>query len=164
MADSPIHVYLNDHLAGATAGKDLAAQAAERHDGELGEFFTEIAGAISGDYNTLTTLIDQMGAAGSGGKEAVAKAGSWMSEDKFSGDTVGDPAFGTFITLETLCIGVEGKLCMWKALKLVEDEHPELKALNLELLIDSAQSQRDRLESKRLEVGRSALSSGKVSA
>jgi hypothetical protein len=164
MADSPIHVYLNDHLAGATAGRELSAQAAERHEGELGEFFATIAGEISGDYNTLTTLVEQMGAGSSGAKEALAKAGSWISEEKFSGDTVGSPEFGTFLTLETLAIGVEGKLCMWKALKLVEDEHPELKALNIDTLIDSAQSQRDRLESKRLEIGGSALSSGKVSA
>jgi hypothetical protein len=164
MADSPIHVYLNDHLAGATAGKDLAAQAAERHDGELGDFFTTLAGEISGDYNTLATLIDTMGASDSGAKSALAKAGSWISEEKFSGETVGDPQFGTFLTLETLSIGVEGKLCMWKALKVVQDEHSELKSLNIDTLIESAQSQRDRLEGKRMEAAGSALSSGKVNA
>ena len=164
MTKDPLHIYLNDHLAGATAGRDLAAQAAERHDGELGEFFTTIAGEISGDYNTLSTLMDTIGAGGSGAKEALAKAGSWISEEKFSGETVGDPEFGTFLTLETLSIGVEGKLRKWKALKLVEDEHPELKSLDIDMLIESAQSQRDRLEGKRLQVAGSALSSGKVNA
>jgi hypothetical protein len=163
MAQQPIHVYLNDHLAGATAGVDLAKQAAERHDGELGEFFTQLADEISADHNTLTSLMDQMDAHASGAKEVLAKAGSEISEAKFSGESMDDPEFGTFLTLETLSIGVEGKLCMWKALKVVEDEYAELKSADIDTLVERARSQRDKLESKRLEVAGSALSS-KVSA
>jgi hypothetical protein len=163
MAQQPIHVYLNDHLAGATAGVDLVKQAAERHDGELGEFFAQLADEISADHNTLTSLMDQMDAHHSGAKEVLAKAGSEISEAKFSGESMNDPEFGTFLTLETLSIGVEGKLCMWKALKVVEDGHPELKSAGIDALIDRAQAQRDKLESKRLEVAGSALSP-KVSA
>jgi hypothetical protein len=164
MADEPLHVYLNDHLAGATAGVDLAKQAAERHDGELGEFFAQLADEIAGDHNTLTSLLDQMDAHASGAKEVLAKAGSAISEAKFSGESTDDPEFGTFLTLETLSIGVEGKLCMWKALKVVEGEFPELAAANIDTLIERAQSQRDKLEAKRLEVAGSALSGEKVDA
>jgi hypothetical protein len=164
MADAPLHVYLNDHLAGATAGVDLAKTATENHDGELGEFFAQIADEITGDYNTLTSLMDQMDAHASGAKEVLAKAGSVVSEAKFSGESTDDPEFGTFLTLETLSIGVEGKLCMWKALKVVEGDHPELAAANIDTLIERAQSQRDKLESKRLEVAGAALSGDKVDA
>jgi hypothetical protein len=164
MADEPLHVYLNDHLAGATAGVELVKQAAERHDGEFGEFFAQLADELSGDYNTLTSLIDQMAARASGAKEVLAKAGAAVSDAKFSGESMDDPTFGTFLTLETLSIGVEGKLCMWKALKVVEHASPELTAANLDTLIERAQSQRDRLESKRLEVAGSALSGETVDA
>ena len=164
MAQQPVHVYLNDHLAGATAGVDLVKQATERHDGELGEFFTQLADEISADYNTLTSLMDQMDAHASGAKEVFAKAGSEISEAKFSGESMDDPEFGTFLTLETLSIGVEGKLCMWKALKVVADEYPELKSTDVDTLIERAQSQRDKLESKRLEIAGSALSGEKVDA
>jgi hypothetical protein len=164
MADQPLHVYLNDHLAGATAGVDLVKQAAERHDGELGEFFAQLADEITGDYNTLTSLIDQLGAHASGAKEVLAKAGSVVSEAKFSGESTDDPEFGTFLTLETLSIGVEGKVCMWKALKVVEDNVPELAAANVDTLIERAQSQRDKLEGKRLEVAGAALTGQKVDA
>jgi hypothetical protein len=163
MAEQPIHVYLNDHLAGATAGADLAKQAAERHDGELGEFFARLADEVGADYNTLTSLMDQMDAHASGAKEVLAKAGSEISEAKFSGESMDDPEFGTFITLETLSIGVEGKLCMWKALKVVADDYPELSSTDIDTLIERAQSQRDKIEGKRLEVASTALSS-KVSA
>jgi hypothetical protein len=163
MADQPIHVYLNDHLAGATAGVDLVKQAAERHDGELGEFFAELADEISADNNTLTSLMDQMDAHASGAKEVLAKAGSEISEAKFSGESTDDPEFGTFITLETLSIGVEGKICMWKALKVVADDYPELSSTDIDKLLERGQSQRDRIEGKRLEIAGSALAP-KVSA
>ena len=164
MAHEPLHVYLNDHLAGATAGVELAKQGAERHDGELGEFFAQLADEISADHNTLTSLMDQMDAHASGAKEVLAKAGSVLSEEKFSGESTDDPTFGTFLTLETLSIGVEGKLCMWKALKVVEGDVPELASANIDTLVERAQSQRDKLESKRLEIAGSALSGEKVDA
>ena len=160
----PLHIYLNDHLTGATAGVDLVTSAAERHDGEMGEFFTQLTDEISGDYNTLTSLIDELNAHASGAKEALAKVGSELSETKFSGESVDDPGFGTFLTLETLSIGVEGKLCMWKALKVVQDDVRELGTFDIDTLIERAQSQRDRIEGKRLEVAGSALSSSKVGA
>lgn len=163
MAHDPIVVYLNDHLAGATAGVDLVTNAAERHDGEMGEFFQQLADEISADYNTLTTLMSTMNAQGSGVKEVFAKAGFEIAESKFSGESTKDPELGTFLTLETLSIGVEGKLCMWKALKVVEDDHTDLKSFDVDGLIERAQSQRDRIEGKRLDVANSALSS-KVNA
>ncbi|MEA2293854.1 MAG: hypothetical protein QOE86_1493 [Solirubrobacteraceae bacterium] len=164
MTTNPLHVYLNDHLAGATAGVELVRTAAENHDGELGDFFQELADGIGADYETLTSLINQMGAKASGAKEAFAKIGAEVSESKFSGESVDDPQFGTFLTLETLSIGVEGKQCMWKALKAVEGDYAELASLDIDTLIERAQSQRDRLEGKRLEIAGSALSAAKVEA
>jgi len=164
MNKNPLHVYLNDHLAGATAGVDLVTTAAENHDGELGQFFQELADGISADFNSLTSLVDQMNAHASGAKEAFAKIGSEVSEAKFSGETIDDPQFGTFLTLETLSIGVEGKKCMWTALRTVADGHPELAAMDLDTLVERAQSQRDRIEGKRLEIAGSALAASAVSA
>lgn len=164
MMKDPLHIYLNDHLAGATAGVELVRTAAENHDGDLGEFFTELADGISADFNTLTSLIDQLNAHASGAKEAFAKVGAEISASKFSGESIDDPAFGTFLTLETLSIGVEGKACMWKALKVVEGDYRELSALDIDALIEKAQSQRDAIEGKRLEVAAGALSASKVGA
>jgi hypothetical protein len=157
MMKDPLHVYLNDHLAGATAGVDLVKSAAERHEGDMGDFFAQLADEISADYNTLTSLIAQLNAQGSGVKEAMAKAGAEFAEDKFSGETIGHPTFGTFITLETLSIGVEGKLCMWKALRCVQGDITDLAGADIDGLIERAQSQRDRIEGKRLEIAGGAL-------
>jgi hypothetical protein len=164
MMKNPLHIYLNDHLAGATAGVDLVTSAAERHDGEMGEFFQQLADGINADYQTLTSLIAQLDAHGSGAKEALAKIGSEVSEAKFSGESVDDPQFGTFLTLETLSIGVEGKLCMWKALKCVEGDVRELGSIDIDTLIERAQSQRDAIEGKRLQLAGTALAGSQVSA
>ena len=59
MAYSALDTYLNDHLAGATAGKNLAKMAAEEHQqDEHGPFFAEISSEISADYDTLARAHD----------------------------------------------------------------------------------------------------------
>jgi hypothetical protein len=50
MADRAIDVYLNDHLAGAMLGSDLATQIRERHEGSpLGDLMSSIAAEIEED-------------------------------------------------------------------------------------------------------------------
>jgi hypothetical protein len=165
MADEPLHVYLNDHLAGASAGTTLVKQAAEQNEGtEIGDFFATLVDEIGADLNTLTVLIDRLGVDVSAGKGKIAELGTKITETKFSGETVGSADFGAFITLETLSIGVEGKLCMWKALKAIESEVPELADTDIDTLTERAQSQRDRIEGKRLEWAPRALSGTPVGA
>jgi len=40
-----------------------------------------------------------------------------VSRAKFTGLTSGEPELGTFMALESLCLGVDGKASMWKALE-----------------------------------------------
>ena len=70
----------------------------------------------------------------------------------------GEPDFGLFMALETLTLGVEGKLAMWTALKQIADEHPPLAAANLDDLIARADSQHDALENERLATSGRVLS------
>jgi hypothetical protein len=158
MAYESIEVYLNDHLAGATAGVNLVEQAADRHrSDELGEFFAPLAAEIKADYETLEGLIEDMGADKSATKTALAEIGSKLAAPKFDSEGAGNEHLGDFVTLETLSIGVEGKRCMWSALKTVADAYPELQALDLDDLESRAQDQRGRIESKRNELAPLAL-------
>lgn len=156
MAYQGLDVYLTDHLAGATAGVNLAQMAAQEHRAdEHGAFFGEIASEIKADYDELERLIDEIGTDRSATKTAAAEIGSKMMAPKFTGGD--DDDLNAFVSLETLSIGVEGKLCMWKALRLVQDSNATLQSFELDELIERAQSQRDRLEAKRLEVAPQAL-------
>jgi hypothetical protein len=156
MAYRGLDVYLTDHHAGATAGVNLATMAAEEHKAdEHGAFFGEIASEIKADYETLERLIADLGTEKSATKSAAAEIGSKMMAPKFTGGD--DDEFNAFITLETLSIGVEGKICMWKALKTVEGSNPTLEGYDIDELLARGESQRERIESKRLEIAPQAL-------
>ncbi len=156
MAYHGLEVYLNDHLAGATAGLNLAQMAAEEHKGdEHGAFFGEIASEIKTDFETLERLIAELGVEQSATKTAAAEIGSKMMAPKFVGGD--DDELNAFITLETLSMGIEGKVCMWKALKTVQTGYPTLESLDLDDLIARGESQRERIEAARLEIAPQAL-------
>ncbi len=156
MAYHGLDVYLNDHLAGGTAGVNIARIAADEHrSDEHGAFFGEIASEIKTDYATLEQLIADLGVEKSATKTAAAEIGSKMMAPKFtSGD---DDELNAFVTLETLSIGVEGKICMWKALKTVQDAYPTLEQFDIDGLLARGESQRERLEAERQKMAPRAL-------
>jgi hypothetical protein len=153
MAYHGLETYLTDHLAGATAGLNLARLAATEHQGdEHGEFFGQLAIEIREDYETLEQLVESLATDKSATKTALAEVGSKLMAPKFTGD---DDEFNAFITLETLSIGVEGKRCMWLALRTIED--PTLDGLDIDALVERAEDQRARIEEQRLAVAPQAL-------
>jgi hypothetical protein len=156
MAYQGLEVYLTDHLAGGTAGVNLAEMAAEEHrSDEHGAFFGEITSEIKADHETLERMIAELGVQKSATKAAAAEVGSKIMAPKFVGGD--DDQLNAFITLETLSMGVEGKVCMWKALKTVEDAYPTLKNYDLDELIARGESQRERIEATRLQIAPQAL-------
>jgi len=155
MAYHGLDVYLNDHLAGGTAGVNLAEMAAQEHrSDEHGAFFGEIASEIRKDHDTLERMMVAMNTEQSATKVAAAEIGSKMMAPKFKGT---EDELNAFVTLETLSIGVEGKHCLWKAVKTVESSYPGLAEFNIDELIARAQDQRSRIEAKRLELAPQAL-------
>jgi hypothetical protein len=156
MAYSALDTYLNDHIAGATAGTNLAKMAAEEHQtDEHGPFFSEIYSEIQADFETLQQLASALGVDQSATKAALAEVGSKMMGPKFTaGD---DDELNAFVTLETLSIGVEGKVCMWKALKTVEGAYPEFKEFDIDDLLARAEGQRAKIEAERQKMAPQAL-------
>lgn len=158
MADNAIDVYLNDHLAGAMLGSDLAKQIQARNRGTaLDQLMQSLAPEIEQDRRTLIELMQRLDSSKNPIKQATAWIAEKTSRAKFSGMTSGDPELGTFMALETLALGVRGKACMWKTLKQVADQHPPLASVNLDELIDRARAQEDALERERLAAGARAL-------
>jgi len=158
MADKAMDVYLNDHLAGAMFGVALAEQIQARSEGTaLGELMESLAPKIEEDRQTLMDLLERMGTS----KNPVKQATTWVTEKasqaKFSGLTSGEPELGTFMALEILSLGVEGKMSLWTALKEVADQYASLESVNLDELIKRAQTQRSMLERERIAASRRAL-------
>jgi hypothetical protein len=165
MTHKAMQVYLNDHLAGAMLGSDLAEQIQSRNQHTpLGELMQSIAPQIEEDRQTLIGLMERMGTP----KNPVKQAGAWVTEKasrvKFRGLISGGPELGTFMAVESLALGVQGKLSLWRALQQVADQHPAIASVNLDELIDRAQTQYDLLEPERLAAGRLALSHAHAAA
>ena len=158
MADNAIDVYLNDHLAGAMLGSDLAEQIQVQNRGTaLGQLMESLAPQIQHDRQTLIELMERLESSKNPIKQATAWIAEKASRAKFSGMTSGEPELGTFMALETLALGVRGKACMWKTLKQVAGQHPAIASMNLDELIDRARTQEDALERERLAAGTRAL-------
>ncbi len=154
----PIDVYLTDHLAGATGGCELAQRAAEEHKGTpLGEFFSNLYTEIEQDKNTLEDMTKRLGTQ----PNPIKQAGAWLMEKvtrlKLSTQTGGAPQFNALLTLETLEMGVTGKLCLWRALKEISEASEVIRSFDLDNLVSRAESQIDTLEKERVKTARTAL-------
>ncbi len=163
MTDKAVEVYLNDHLAGAMLGSDLAKSIRDRHEGTaLGEVMRSIATEIEQDRQTLDDLMERMEVS----RNPVKQVSGWLAEKatrvKFGGLLSGAPEQGAFMALESLALGVEGKACLWRMLKELAGQYSPLAATNLDELITRAESQRTTLERERLQAGRRALQSDAV--
>jgi hypothetical protein len=158
MADKAMNVYLNDHLGGAMLGSNLAEQIQAQSEGTaLGKLMGALAPQIEEDRQTLIELMERLDAPRNPVKQATAWVAEKASRAKLRGRTSGEPEVGAFIALETLCLGVQGKLCLWTALRQVADRYEPLASINLDELIERAQKQHSALERERMAASRRAL-------
>jgi hypothetical protein len=165
MADKAIDVYLNDHLAGAMFGSDLAQQLAERTEGtDFGQAMGTLASTIEEDRETLKGLMDQMGTSRNPVKQAATYVAEKVSRVKLSGLSAGEDEFGLLLALETLSLGVEGKASMWAVLRDVGGRYPALAQTDFDALLHRARDQREILEQERIEAGRRAFTGAGVGA
>ena len=153
MDDKALGMYLNDHLGGAMMGCELVDQIASRTEGDLpGDLFAKLAPEIATDRDTLRDIMDRLDVTANPGKQATAWVAEKMSRLKFSGVTSGEPDFGLFMAIETLTLGVAGKLALWTVLQDLAVDHPALAATDLDDLIERARAQHDALETERRRV------------
>jgi hypothetical protein len=157
MRPSPLSTYLTDHLAGATAGVNLARRVARDGDGaDAGQSLAQVASDIEQDRETLKRFMDEAGVRGSALKNATA----WLSERaarlKPNGRLSGDPRMHRLHELELLSLGIAGKLALWQALR-AAPEAATRGRLDLDALEARARDQRDRVERERIAAARTAL-------
>jgi hypothetical protein len=158
MAHRPIDVYLNDHLAGATFGVDLARQLEARTEGtDFQPEMSRLAAEIEADLDTLTDLMERIGATRNPSKQVTAWVAEKASQLRLTGLTSGGDELGTFLGIEALSLGVEGKASLWTTLRDLRDQYPELLSADLDDLLQRAQRQRQVLEAERVAAARRSL-------
>jgi hypothetical protein len=158
MTNRTISVYLNDHLAGATFGADLARQLEARTEGtDLHAETARLAADIAEDLQTLSGLTHRLGVTRNPAKQVTTWVLEKASRVKLSGLSAGSEQLGIYLSLETLSLGVEGKAALWTALREIKAGYPELQSVDLDRLIERAQQQREILERQRIVVAPRAL-------
>ena len=139
-------IYLNDHLAGATLGVELARrlQASNDDEPEFGAALAEICAEIEADRETLKSAMDRLGVAQGRLKPLAAVFGERLGRLKLNGRLWGYSPLSRLDELELLQIGVVGKRMLWRAL---EHTHAgQLPEFELDALAARASEQLRRLE------------------
>jgi hypothetical protein len=150
-------IYLNDHLAGATAGLEVARRlrASNEGDREFGPALGEICAEIEEDREKLKSVMDQLEVGESRVKPTAAVIGERLGRLKLNGQLRGYSPLSRLEELEMLQTGVVGKRLLWRAL---ERTHAgELSAIDLGALAERATEQLRRLEALHQKAAAPAL-------
>jgi hypothetical protein len=158
VSSEPLGIYLNDHLAGAATGTELAKKISEENVGtRYGSFLAELAPEIERDRATLAELMEALNIERSGIKQAAGWISEKLTRVKLDERLIGSADLKRLLEFETLSLGIEGKQAMWRSLRQVSDRYPELAATDFDALIKRAEGQRSRLEEHRLDAASKAL-------
>ena len=157
MPDHLLAIYLNDHLAGATLGVELARRlrGSNRGDPEFGPALGEVCAEIENDRETLMAVMEQLGVGQSKLKPLAAVLGERLGRLKLNGRLRGYSPLSRLEELELLQLGVTGKRRLWRALEHTRAE--ELEGFDLVALAERATEQLSRLEALHLKAAPPAL-------
>lgn len=158
MDDKLLGIYLNDHLAGATAGLELARRSLNSNQGTIYEsFLRDLVTGIDEDKRELETLMETIGVP----QDKLKQVAAWTTEKagrlKLNGQLTGYSPLSRLVELEGLFLGVTGKRSLWRSLKQVADHDSRLAVTDFDKLLARADEQRAGLEEHRLRAAAEAL-------
>jgi hypothetical protein len=151
-------IYLNDHLAGATVGLELAKRARGSNEGtEYGEALDRVAREIEEDRHTLQGLMDTLEIRRDHPKVAFGWVAEKFGRLKPNGQLTGYSPLSRLVELESLSLGITGKASLWEALTEVAAEDARLNTEELRRLAQRAERQRAEVWRLRQKAAREAL-------
>lgn len=153
-------IYLQDHLAGSTAGVELFRRAAGAHKGTaLGDILETLTLEVTSDQQALEAVMAVLGVGPDRVKTAAAWAGEKVGRLKLNGALLHRSPLSDVVELEAMRLAVEGKAAGWRLLQALADADPRLAQVDLDDLLRRAGDQITRLESLRISVGQDRLTS-----
>lgn len=160
-SDVLLAIYLNDHLAGSTVGRELSRRSAGSNRGTPYEpFLSGLAREIGEDRRSLLAIMDALGVRVDRLKAAAAWGGEKLGRLKLNGQLRGYSPLSRVVELEGLVLGVYGKRGLWITLRELARDRPVLIVDELVGLRARAESQLDGLETHRLQAIADALGPG----
>ena len=153
MNDRLLKIYLADHLAAATAGLALLRRsAASNSDNAAGAFLLRLSSEIASDREALRKIIrSSLGYDESNAKQLLAWLGERAGRLKLNGQLVGYSPLSRLLELESLSVGIAGKLALWQTLLQLPGLEQRLALFDLAGLAHRAAAQRAEVEQHRLK-------------
>jgi len=158
MPADPLAIYVNDHLAGSIAGLNLMDALSERAASTpLGAQLRELAEEVREDQQLLRDILDRVKA----GERRLAQAAAWVTEKATEGrlDLTGSTHqhLELLEALESLALGLQGKLALFRALAELEPHDPRLSGLPLAARAARTEAQHAMIEHERIAAAREAF-------
>jgi hypothetical protein len=158
MNERHLRIYLQDHLAGSTAGLELARRTRGANEGtDYGPPLAKIADEIEADRRHLQGLIEDLGFGGDRLKNIAAWGLEKVGRLKLNGQLTGYSPLSRLVELEGLLTGITGKKGLWVSLLELAPSEPRLDAELLARLRDRADAQRATVEELREKAAREAF-------
>ncbi|MGW3494642.1 hypothetical protein [Streptomyces sp. NPDC001020] len=156
-------IYLNDHLAGATAGTQRAAHLARTARGSaLGRAIAPVAAEIAQDRSELLGIMRDLDVPVRRHKVCVGWVGERLARLKGNGRLVRRSPLSTVLELEALRLGIEGKAAGWQTLRRISATDERLDPAPLDRLLERARRQQDTVEEWRTREAETALHAPEV--
>lgn len=153
-----LRIFMQDHLAAATAGLELARRTRGANQGTAyADDLERIAEEIADDRQALEELMADLGF----GSDRVKNIGAWTGEKlgrlKLNGRLTGYSPLSRVIELEGLVAGISLKLSLWDILLDVSEQEARLDRDRLRRLITRGEEQRQTVAALRARAARDAF-------
>lgn len=154
-----LSIYLNDHLAGSTAGVSLAQRLADQNRGNRFGIVTDrLAHEIEEDRDQLIAIMERLGVRRNRLKVAAGSLGEYLGRLKTNGSMRAYSPLSRLVELEAMALGVEGKRSLWRSLQRAFGD--SAAGIDLDRLEQRAHCQYVQLERLRLDAAELAFSAG----
>lgn len=151
-------IYLNDHLAGATAGTERIAHMVRTAGGSaLGRALGPVAAEIAQDRTALLGIMRDLGVPVRRYKVCAGWAGEKVGRLKPNGRLVRRSPLGTVLELEAMRLAIEGKAAGWQTLRRLSVTDERLAPDRLDTLLERARRQQETVEAWRVRQAEEAL-------
>jgi len=159
MPADPLTRYLQDHLAGSVAALQLMETLADHEPGlPLEQKLRGLHAEVTEEQETLKAILARL----EGEESSLKQAAAWLTEKLHRGRLAlaerADPALARLTGLESLALGLQGKLALYRALEDVAPDEPRLggypfAALQARTLLQHAMVEQERMAAARVAFG-----------
>jgi len=158
MDEKLLRIYLQDHLAASTGGRELARRARGANEGTAyGDALAKLADEVDADRRALEGIVDDLGFAPDRPKNLAAWTAEKAGRLKLNGQLTGYSPLSRMVEIEALAAGVNGKLALWHTLIELAESEPKLDRERLSRLAERAERQLETLDTLRARAARDAF-------